>query len=293
MKEEFHTPVLLKEAIENLQPGKNESFIDGTVGQGGHALEIMKRILPGGRLLAIDRDIRNLETVKARLHEYASNITFIHDSFANTKSHAYVHGFTAVDGILLDLGFSSAHIQEPGRGFSFMDHGPLDMRYDTRGTLTAAHIINEWSKEELEKIFRVYGEERQAKRLAQTIVGIRKLKAFETTTQLAEAIERIVSRHGKLHPATKVFQALRIAVNDELGQIERALPDLVDLLKPRGRIAIISFHSLEDRLIKQFFKNENGKRLHVLTKKVIQPTREEIKINPKSRSAKLRVAQRL
>lgn len=288
-----HIPVLLNEVITHLQPEPNKSFIDGTVGQGGHAEAILS-VLPGGRqkrLLAIDRDKRNLEVAKARLTRFGEAVVFVHDSFANMKPHATAHGFDQVDGILLDLGFSSAHVDDPQRGFSFQSDGPLDMRYDTSQSLTAATIVNEWDESELARIFRQYGEEKMASKIARAIVEERRKRPFERTIELSECVEGVVKRRGKIHPATQVFQALRIAVNDELGALSRALPDAVELLKSGGRLVIISFHSLEDRMVKAFMKERSD--LQVITKHVITPSEEEVKANPRSRSAKLRVAEKV
>ncbi len=291
MKEIAHEPVLLDEVIHYLDPKPKEHFIDGTVGLGGHAKEILKRTLPEGRLLGIDRDAENLERARKRLAEFQDRVILVQDSYANTKKYAYDYGFDQVDGILLDLGFSSVHIEKPDRGFSFQTEGPLDMRYDQRQELTAKTIVNTWNEEELAKIFRQFGEERHARQIARAIVANRKDMEIRTTGQLAELVASVIPRRGKLHPATRVFQALRIAVNDELGELQRALPDLVDLLAPGGRLAVISFHSLEDRIVKQFMNSQH--ELRILTKRVVKPTQEEIKKNPRARSAKLRVAERV
>lgn len=288
-----HIPVLLSEVITHLQPEPNKSFIDGTVGQGGHA-EAILNVLPGGRqirLLAIDRDKRNLDVAKERLARFNDAVVFVNDSFANIKQHALIHGFDQVDGILLDLGFSSAHVGDPERGFSFQSDGPLDMRYDRSQSLTAAKIVNEWDEAELARIFRQYGEEKQASKIAEVIVERRNMKLFERTLELAECVEGVAPRHGKIHPATRVFQALRIAVNDELSELQKALPDCVDLLKSGGRLAIISFHSLEDRMVKAFMKERDD--LRVITKHVITASETEVKANQRARSAKLRVAEKI
>ncbi len=290
-----HIPVLLSEILTYLQPEPNKSFIDGTVGQGGHAQAILERGLPEVRqkkelpcMLAIDRDDRNLAVARERLAKFGDAVVFVRDSFANIKQHALSHGFSNVDGILLDLGFSSAHVDDPNRGFSFQSDGPLDMRYDTSQSLTAAKIVNEWDEEELARLFRQYGEEKKARAVAEAIVSERIARPFERTLELTACVESVVPRQGAIHPATRVFQALRIAVNDELGELERALPDCVDLLAPGGRLAIITFHSLEDRLVKTFMKERSD--LQVLTKHVVKPSTQEVKQNPRSRSAKLRVA---
>ncbi|PJA45240.1 16S rRNA (cytosine(1402)-N(4))-methyltransferase [Candidatus Uhrbacteria bacterium CG_4_9_14_3_um_filter_50_9] len=284
-----HIPVLLNEVMTHLDPKPNHLLIDGTVGQGGHAKAFLQRALPDGRLLGIDRDPSNLAIAHEHLASFGDNVILVQDTYANAKAHAYAHGFTSVHAILLDIGFSSLHVDDPSRGFSFSLEGPLDMRYDRSGGLTAGEMVNTWSEDELAKMFRVYGEERNARFIAEKIVEQRGNEPFVTTKQLAAFIEALIPRRGKTHPATKVFQALRISVNDELGELERALPELIELLAPGGRIAIISFHSLEDRIVKQFFKEHPV--LTVVTKRPVTGSREELRANPRARSAKLRVAQ--
>lgn len=283
-----HIPVLLEEVLTYLRPEPKQVFIDGTVGQGGHADAIASRALPGGRLLAIDRDPVNLAIARERLASYGDRIVYVNDSYANVTELAGEHDFLQVNGMLLDLGYSSLHIEDASRGFSFMKEGPLDMRYDPTSDVTAADIVREWSEESLARIFRVYGEEMRAAEIARVIVETRRNNAILTTTDLANLVTTVVHQHGPIHPATKVFQALRIAVNDELGELERALPQCVDMLASGGRLAIITFHSLEDRIVKNFFKTRTD--LEIVTKRPIAPTRDEIKANPRSRSAKLRVA---
>ncbi|MEK7614831.1 MAG: 16S rRNA (cytosine(1402)-N(4))-methyltransferase RsmH [Patescibacteria group bacterium] len=293
-----HIPVLLSEVLEHLQPEPNQRFIDGTVGQGGHAEKILERVLPvvssknsSARLLAIDRDAQNLATAQKRLDRFGDAVVFVHDSYAQVKTHALAHGFTNVNGILLDLGFASSQVDNPDRGFSFRNDGPLDMRYDITKGVTAAEIVNTWDEDELARIFRLYGEENKARPVAQAIIAQRAREPFVRTSELAECVARIVHGVPGIHPATRVFQALRIAVNDEFGELQSALPDLVELLAPHGRIAIITFHSLEDRIVKRFFADHPT--LQLVNKRVIIPSREEIEKNPRARSAKLRVAQRL
>jgi 16S rRNA (cytosine1402-N4)-methyltransferase len=290
MKETTHIPVLLDEVLKYLAPQPKEHFIDGTVGQGGHAKAILKLTLPDGRLLGIDRDSSNLAIAKKTLQDFGDRAVLVQDNYANVKALASTHGFSQVDGILLDLGFSSAHIDEAQRGFSFQLEGPLDMRYDSRQALDAAEIVNTWSEDGLAKIFRQFGEERYARQIAEVICSARKNVELRTTVDLAELVASVVRRRGKIHPATRVFQALRIAVNNELEQLEQALPDMVDLLAPGGRLVVISFHSLEDRIIKHFFRSQEGKTMTIKTKRVVTPTEEEIKNNQRARSAKLRVA---
>ena len=287
----IHIPVLLQEVLTYLKPEPKTVWLDGTVGLGGHSEALLTRALPESRLLAMDRDPQNLALAKQCLSAFTDAVIFVSDSFAHAKKHAYAHGLCPFDGILLDLGFSSAHLQDASRGFSFLAAGPLDMRYDPSSQiLTAEEIVNTWSEDELARIFRVYGEELKARRFAQAIVKERVKHPLKTTTQLADLIEQEVGYRGKIHPATQIFQALRIAVNDELGELERALPDLAELLKPGGRIAIISFHSLEDRVVKTFFQQCD--QLNVVTKKPVTATQTEIKQNPRARSAKLRVAEK-
>ncbi len=292
----IHIPVLANDVLRWLDPKPNQDFIDGTVGLGGHAAMILERTAPHGRLLAFDKDLRNLTEAKENLKRFGQRVVFVHDSYVTLKAAAYAHGFTAVNGILLDLGFSSHHIEDSARGFSFQNAGPLDMRYDKRQKLTAEIIVNTWTPDELASIFRRYGEERHAHKIAMRILEERRKKRIQTTDHLADIITQTVPRspHGpKIHPATRVFQALRIAVNDELGELEQTLPQTLDVLAQGGRLAVISFHSLEDRPVKQFMKAHAGSELAVMAKKPIIATQEEIKINPRSRSAKLRVAERL
>ncbi len=293
MVEFTHKPVLLKETLLMLNPHSGQTFIDGTVGLGGHSSAICKLIAPDGRLLAIDRDSRNLELAKKKLASFGKMVSFSEGSYTDAKKLTYELSIDSVSGILLDIGYASPHVEDPTRGFSFQTEGPLDMRYDVNQELTASLIVNTWSAEEIAQIFRKYGEEQKAEDIAKAIVSARRDQPFMTTTQLAAFVAEVTRRGGRTHPATKVFQALRIAVNDELGELERALPDLFDLLEPGGRLAVISFHSLEDRIIKVFMKSvvKAGHGI-LINKHVIKPTQEEIRDNPRCRSAKLRVLER-
>jgi len=300
-----HQPVLLREVMAHLDPRPGGRFIDGTLGAGGHAAALLDATAPDGRLLGFDRDPAALAFAAERLARFGDRFTPVLGSYGDM---APAHGFAAVDGILLDLGLSSRQLHDAGRGFSFLKEGPLDMRFDPRSGKTAADLVNNASAEELADIFRRYGEEQQSRRIARLIVANRPLL---TTTELAGLIaQEIGGRHGRpgRHPATKVFQALRIAVNDELGEVERGLRAAVGLLRPGGRLAVISFHSLEDRLVKQYFRQAGrdcicppqqpvctcGARavLKPVTRKAIQATPEEIAANPRSRSARLRVVAR-
>lgn len=282
----MHIPVLAKEVLDGLQLQPNETVIDGTLGAGGHAALMLEKTSPNGKLIGFDRDARNLEIAKKNLEQFGDRVSFMNDSFGNMGSYD-IHA----DAILLDLGFSSMHVDDPSRGFSFQNDGPLDMRYDKRGEITAATIVNGWSRDEIAELLRKFGEEPRAHVIARAITDARKSQRFETTLQLADVISAVVPRRGKLHPATFTFQALRIAVNDELGELERGLKNAESVLESGGRIAIITFHSLEDRIVKQFFKESDV--LEPVTKKPVGPTREEILENPRSRSAKLRVARKL
>lgn len=282
-----HVPVLMEEVLEGLNLSPGASAIDATLGLGGHAQAVLDITAPDGTVIGVERDARNLEEAKENLRAYSDRTTFIHDSFGNLSDH----NLPKVDAILFDLGISSPHIAEPERGFSFQKEGPLDMRFDQGQELTAEDVVNSWSKEDLEKLFRVYGEELRAREIAKAILEVRKKERITTTTQLADIVAEVVKRRGKSHPATRVFQAIRLAVNNELGEIERGLPAAVDLLKSGGRIAVISFHSLEDRLVKQFFKS-NGD-LKIITKKPIKPALTEVRRNPRARSAKLRIAEKV
>ncbi len=285
-----HQPVLLKEVLDGLRLNPGDTVIDGTVGLGGHAAAIWQRIAPDGRLLAIDRDERNLKLACARLSPFGGRIAFAQGSYADVKRLAYEHAISSARGILLDIGYASSHVEDPARGFSFQNEGPLDMRYDISLELTAGIVVNSRTSEELAEIFRRYGEETHALKIAKAICEARKKERFTTTTQLADFIAKVNPRHGRIHPATKVFQALRIVVNDELGELRRALPDLIDLLEPGGRLAMITFHSLEDRLVKNFIKAQAEAGMgRNLTKRVIMPSKEEVQSNPRARSAKLRI----
>jgi 16S rRNA (cytosine1402-N4)-methyltransferase len=279
----MHIPVLAREVLEGLALKPHETVIDGTLGAGGHAALMLETTSPDGKLYGFDRDARNIEIAKKQLEKYGDRLVTLNDSFGNME----VHGLKA-DAILMDLGFSSMHVDDASRGFSFMYDGPLDMRYDLRGDITAADIVNSWSRDDLATLFRRYGEDRNAQYIAKTLTEVRKSKKFATTLDLADAVAAVIPRRGKLHPATFVFQALRIAVNDELGELERGLKAAENVLNKGGRIAIITFHSLEDRIVKQFFKESHV--LEPVTKRPIVPGREEVLSNSRSRSAKLRIA---
>lgn len=292
----YHIPVLQKEVLRYLDPKPNQNLIDATIGEGGHALAILERTSPNGKLLGIDWSPEIIVNCKLKIKNFKKRTTLVCDNFANLKEVVKRERFLAVSGILLDLGMSSWHLTEAGRGFSFLKNEPLDMRYSSQNPLTAEKIVNYWSKSEIEKNLREYGEERFAKKIAEKIIETRKSKPIKTTFQLVEIIKKAVpSRylHQKIHFATRTFQALRITVNDELNNLEKALPQTLEILKLGGRLVVISFHSLEDKIVKNFYRSRSPIYLEILTKKPVRPQKEEIKINPRSRSAKLRAAMKL
>lgn len=308
-----HVPVLLNEIIQYLDPKPGEHFIDCTLGGGGHAEAILKMTAPDGKILAMDIDIKAIEEAKLFLSKYLERIIFVNDNFRNLLS-VYEQNFSfPVSGIVLDLGLSSRQLGDKSYGISFAKDGPLIMRLDGRDCgLTAEEIINKWPKKKLERIILEYGDERNVKCIVEAIIKFRKKKRISSTVQLANIIEQCFNRralsskprpsqragHGgkRIHPATKTFQALRIAVNDEKESLCEVLPQAIDILAQNGRLAVISFHSLEDRIVKRFFQDAgSGKhpKVKVLTNGIIKPSRSEILENPRSRSAKLRVVEKL
>lgn len=294
----IHKPVLIEEVLEYLNPGQNENFVDCTIGEGGHSEEILKKNGPEGKVLGIDVDPLQISSAQWLQSQFQDRIILVNDSYANLKEIVERKNFEPVNGILLDLGMSSAQLQGTEKGFSFkMDQG-LDMRYNEQmGFLTAEKIVNEWPEEEIEKVLKNYGEEKFARKIANNIVEKRKQGRIKTTFQLIDVIKEVVPpayRKGKLHFATKTFQALRIAVNDELESIKRVLPQAISVLSPGGRLAVISFHSLEDRIVKNFFTQAAKKQeVQILTKKPATGSRKEIKENPRARSAKLRALYKI
>ncbi len=289
-----HVPVLQKEILAYLDPKPNENFIDCTIGEGGHALAILERNGPNGKVLGIDWSPEVIENCKLKIENFKERVILVCDNFVNLKKIIEKYKFKPVSGILFDLGFSSWHLEESNKGFSFLRDEGLDMRYNFQNSLTAEKIINSYSESEIERILKEYGQERFAKRIAQKIVDERKKKTIQTTFQLVEIIKKSVPKNyetGRIHPATRTFQALRIAVNDELENLKKVIPQTLDILEPQGKLVIISFHSLEDRIVKNFFKeNSQRSRLKILTKKPTTPSQEEIKINHRARSSKLRAA---
>jgi len=304
-----HVPVLFQAVLSGLQVKPGGRYVDATVGGGGHAAGVLEASSPDGRLLGLDRDPAALEVARGRLAAYAGRVVLVHSSFTCLKDVALARDFTNVDGVLFDLGLSSLQLADPARGFAFATDGPLDMRFDpTAGGPTAAQLVNRLSFDELRDLLFLYGEERQARRVAEAILAARPVC---TTRELAAIVAAAVGRRyrGRVHPATRTFQALRIAVNDELAALEAALPQAVELLAPGGRLVVISFHSLEDRLVKQFLRRESRDcicppeapdcicdhraTLRVITRKPLRPSVDEVSANPRSRSARLRVAERI
>ncbi|MFH1656606.1 MAG: 16S rRNA (cytosine(1402)-N(4))-methyltransferase RsmH [Candidatus Nealsonbacteria bacterium] len=301
----MHIPVLKKEIIENLDPKSNENFIDCTIGSAGHSLSLLEKNKPNGKVLGIDLDIENIKKLKS--DKLGKRLILINDSYVNLKEIVERNKFGSVNGILFDLGMSSFHLEQSGKGFSFLRDEELDMRYDKenqKGTSssqakakskiqTAGDIINQYSEKDLERILREYGEERFAKKIAKEIVKQREIKPIKTTFELNQVIKKAIPfrfQKSRINPSTKTFQAIRIAVNKELDNLKKVLPQAIEILEKNGRLAIISFHSLEDRIVKNFFKDLSNKNLFNVSKKPITASLEEIKNNPRSRSAKLRIA---
>lgn len=293
-----HIPVLTKEVLKYLDPKENENFIDCTMGEGGHSEMILKKNSPNGKILGIDLDPRQIEASKWLEVYFKDRVILVNDSYSNLKEIVDIKNFHEVSGILLDLGMSSAQLEKTQKGFTFKQEQGLDMRYnDQIGHITAEKIINEWPQDQIEKILREYGEEKFAKKIAQNIVEKRKRGRIKTTFELIKVIGEATPpsyAKQKIHYATRTFQALRIAVNDELENIRKVLPEALSILSPRGRIVAISFHSLEDRIVKNFFREKEKEGLiKILTKKPITAESSELRNNPRSRSAKLRAAVKL
>ena len=302
----YHRPVLAKETIELLAPRPGSLILDGTCGGGGHTEAIL---LTGANVLALDQDPDALAFVAARLTNFGDRVTLRRANFREAGRVLDELGIAQIGGALLDLGVSSRQLENADRGFSLVRNGPLDMRMDPRRELTAAEVVNSYAEEELMNIFREFGEEPAARRIASQIVKLRKETPFRETLSLAKAIEKIVGRHGRRHPATQVFQALRMEVNDELRALEEGLVALTNRLETSSRIAVITFHSLEDRIVKNFFRNRSREwldrpewpeprpnpdfSLRLITPKPVEPDAVEQRANPRSRSARLRVAERI
>ncbi len=305
---DHHVPVLAAEVLTILASRPGARFIDATVGGGGHALLLLEATAPDGRLLGLDADPRAIVRTRQRLAVFGERVTLVQANFRKLEAVARQHGFADVDGILFDLGVSSFHLDDPAQGFSFQAEGPLDLRFDPTQGPTAADVVNTLSEDELAGLLHRFGEERQARRIARHLVAHRPIT---TTTQLAALVAAAVGgrRGARLHPATRTFLALRMYVNDELAALEAALPQAVALLRPGGVLAVITFHSLEDRLVKQFLRRESrdclcpprtpvcrcGHRatLVAIERGGLTPGAAEVARNPRSRSARLRAARRL
>lgn len=303
----YHRPVMVDEVLSGLQSRGEGLYVDCTVGEGGHSLAIIENSDPKSRLLGIDADPEAIETAQRRLFDHNDKVILVNTNFSHLSEAVLAHHNHQAQGILLDLGLSSLQLDGELRGFSFQTDSPLDMRFDPKQDLTAAQIVNSYAESELVTLLQQLGEEPQARRITRALIQSRPLL---TTRHLASVIEAVVPRRGKrLHPATKVFQALRIAVNGELENLTLVLQQAIDTLANTGRLVIISYHSLEDRIVKRFFQRESKDclcpteilicqckhqaKIRVITKRVITPSRQEIKENPRSRSARLRIAERI
>ncbi|TQO58575.1 16S rRNA (cytosine(1402)-N(4))-methyltransferase RsmH [Paraclostridium bifermentans] len=307
-----HVSVLLDESIDNLNIKPDGVYVDCTMGGAGHSKEIVKRLSKDGLFIGFDQDINAINTAKERLSEYSDRVKFVHSNFQNLKNELEKIGVYKVDGVLADLGVSSHQLDEADRGFSYMQDAPLDMRMDIRCSFSAYDVVNTYSEAELSKIIKDYGEDNWAKRIAKFIVEGRKEKNIETTGELVEIIKKAIPKKARIdgpHPAKRTFQAIRIEVNNELGVITEMIDDAASIMNEGGRICIITFHSLEDRIVKNAFRDlatdcicpphipicqcDKEALVKVITRKPILPTDKEIEENPRSRSAKLRVAERI
>ena len=306
-----HVSVLLNECIENLDIKEDGVYVDCTMGGAGHSKEIVKRLSDKGLFIGFDQDKNAIATAKERLSEYSDRVKFVHSNFENIKEELEKLGIEKIDGVLADLGVSSHQLDEADRGFSYMHDAPLDMRMDVRKDFSAYDVVNTYSEEQLARIIRDYGEDNWAKRIAKFIVEEREEKTIENTGELVEIIKKAIPKKARIdgpHPAKRTFQAIRIEVNNELGVINKMIEDAVSMMNKGGRVCIITFHSLEDRIVKNEFKDlslscvcppalpicqcDKVSEVKVITRKPILPSDEEIEINPRARSAKLRVAEK-
>lgn len=292
----MHQPVMLEEVISSLNLKPGDIALDGTIGGGGHAIEILKRIEPGGLLIGLDADASAVKISEERLKSFGRSVRIVNENFRNMDAVLSGEGIGKVDAVLLDVGISSFHLEDGSRGFSIQRDGPLDMRMDPRIALSARDIVNRCRENDLSDMIMKFGQERFHRRIARRIAEERVKRPIETTGELKEVIYRAVGgRRGymKIDPATRTFQAIRIVVNDELGALEEGIAKAVSLLKPGGRICVISFHSLEDRIVKNSFRDYSSRgSLKVITKKPLRPTDAETASNPRARSARLRAAER-
>ena len=296
MEQKYHIPVMLTEVLDYLDLSPGKVIVDATIGTGGHSQKILEKILPGGRLIGIDRDEESLAVARERLKEYGDSCDFVYGNFVDIDSILKKLKVKRVDGILFDLGLSSFQLDNPERGFSFRQEGPLDMRMDRHSYISAYDLINNLNEDEISSLLRNFGEERWHNRIARYLVYERQKHPIATTTELSEVIVRALPhkyRYFRIHPATRTFQAVRIAVNRELETFETSLQKTMDFLNKSARICVISFHSLEDRIAKlEFRKFAKDGLINIITAKPLTPGLSEIRDNPSSRSAKLRVAER-
>lgn len=309
----LHVPVMVEEVIHYLKFKNGDKVVDCTLGGGGHAKVILEKILPAGKLLGIDLDPLAIEATQKEINNHKDKLILVQDNFKNLKKISHVYEFNKFNAILLDLGLSSGQLQDQTRGFSFLAEGQLDMRFGRQTDLTAETILNNYNQKELTEIFKNYGEERLALPVAKKIVEVRKDKSIASPGQIVEIVAAVYKKYyrgkSKINPATKIFQALRIEINQELDNLNQILPQAVDLLAKGGRLAVISYHSLEDKIVKEFFRRESHdclcppqipvcrcghkKTLKIITNKPVGPKEVEIVENQRSRSAKLRVAEKL
>lgn len=297
VKEKFHTPVMCQQILDYLDLAPGKIIVDATIGTGGHALAILERIMPQGRLIAIDRDQESLAVAAKRLNNFGNACEFVYGNFIDIDNILKRLNIDKIDGILFDLGLSSFQLESPQRGFSFQYEGPLDMRLDRNSYISAYDLVNNLTQEEISNLLWTFGQERWHNRIARNLVNEREKHTIATTLQLSNIIVRAIPyryRYSHIHPATKTFQAIRIAVNRELEALETAISKAVQLLNKTARVCVISFHSLEDRIVKLSFRNFSSiGQLRIITPKPLMATRTEVKENPYSRSGKLRVAEKL
>lgn len=291
----YHIPVMIEESIDFLKIKPGGIYVDATIGMGGHSKEILRKLEGNGLLIGFDRDPESIILAEETLKEISSNFVLVNKSFHEIPSVLKEMNIEKIDGIIYDLGISSFQLEKSKRGFSFKNlKEPLDMRFSPEGDIKASDILNGYSQKDLEKIFLEYGEEPFYKKIANIVVEERKRKPFEKVEDLVSLIEKNIPKRGKIHPATRIFQALRIEVNNELKIIKESLENIISFLNDKARIVVLSYHSLEDRIVKNFLKNkEKSGEIKIITKKVIRPSIEEVKRNPRSRSARMRVGEKI
>ena len=307
MTDDYHTPVLVHEVLQYLSVVPDGVYVDATLGGGGHAEQILKALSPRGKLIGFDMDADALNHAETRLREFADRLVCVHGNFAGLRQHLIERGFDRIQGILLDLGVSSHQIDTRDRGFSFQSDGRLDMRMNTAQRLDAWKVLNQYDERQIAEILWKFGEERNSRRIAKKIVMMRTAEPIQTTTQLALAVESVVGQRWLKKSLARIFQAIRIEVNDELDNLRHVLRDAIDILEHGGRIVVVSYHSLEDRIVKQFFRENSQQHVHrgekplsplaaqlaILTKKPVQAAQAELVFNRRARSAKLRAAERI